>query len=438
MTTTAKRFTMPGTEIYWDPEIYAREMQVVFGSAWLFVGHETSVPRPGDFLSNYMGNDPVILVRDRSGKLHVFLNRCRHRGNKVCLYDSGEAKSFRCAYHGWTYGLGGELAAVPLLDKAYPADFPRDQLGLVAAPRVASYHGMIFASWAADGPSLEDYLGADLRWYLETFAFDDPAGLEVLPGRHRYVIPANWKLLAENFGGDMYHFNSTHASLLMLGRAGQADRIRTSGNDAGEVEYHSLEFVGDDHPPHGALQLSFGDGPDENDRRQAARLSPAALAWVHERQARRRRLLGDRKSRPTAIHTGTIWPNLSFNGLGTAIYARTFVQWHPRGPEEIDVWQWAFVERSAPREVKEAMAFTLTQRQAAAGMVAPDDVDNFQRMRDVLHTAKAGTLAFNYDLGGGETASLMPDLPGTVLPAMTERYHRSFYRYWTKLMGYGR
>jgi len=438
MTTTAKRFTMPGTEIYWDPEIYAREMQVVFGSAWLFVGHETSVPRPGDFLSNYMGNDPVILVRDRSGKLHVFLNRCRHRGNKVCLYDSGEAKSFRCAYHGWTYGLGGELAAVPLLDKAYPADFPRDQLGLVAAPRVASYHGMIFASWAADGPSLEDYLGADLRWYLETFAFDDPAGLEVLPGRHRYVIPANWKLLAENFGGDMYHFNSTHASLLMLGRAGQADRIRTSGNDAGEVEYHSLEFVGDDHPPHGALQLSFGDGPDENDRRQAARLSPAALAWVHERHARRRRLLGDRKSRPTAIHTGTIWPNLSFNGLGTAIYARTFVQWHPRGPEEIDVWQWAFVERSAPREVKEAMAFTLTQRQAAAGMVAPDDVDNFQRMRDVLHTAKAGTLAFNYDLGGGETASLMPDLPGTVLPAMTERYHRSFYRYWTKLMGYGR
>ena len=69
MTTTAKRFTIPGTEIYWDPEIYAREMEVVFGSAWLFVGHETSVPQPGDFLSNYMGNDPVILVRDRSAKL---------------------------------------------------------------------------------------------------------------------------------------------------------------------------------------------------------------------------------------------------------------------------------------------------------------------------------------------------------------------------------
>src|SRR6202042_2825957 len=103
----------------------------------------------------------------------------------------------------------------------------------------------------------------------------------------------------------------------------------------------------------------------------------------------RQRLLGNRRSRPTAIHTGTIWPNLSFNGLGTALYARTFVQWQPRGPEETDVWQWAFVERSAPREVKEAMAFTLTQRQAAAGMVAPDDVDNFQRMHDVLHTTPA-------------------------------------------------
>ena len=113
----------------------------------------------------------------------------------------------------WTYGLGGELAAVPLLDKVYDNDFPRAALGLVAAPRVTSYHGMVFASWAATGASLEEYLGADLRWYLDTFAFDDPDGLEVLPGRHRYVIPANWKLLAENFGGDMYHFGALPARI---------------------------------------------------------------------------------------------------------------------------------------------------------------------------------------------------------------------------------
>ena len=68
---------MPGTEIYWDPEIYNREMEVIFGSAWLFVGHESSVPRPGDFLANCADPavDPVMLVRDRTGALNVFLNR---------------------------------------------------------------------------------------------------------------------------------------------------------------------------------------------------------------------------------------------------------------------------------------------------------------------------------------------------------------------------
>ena len=228
----------------------------------------------------------------------------------------------------------------------------------------------------------------------------------MLPGRHRYIIPANWKLLAENFGGDMYHFNSTHASLLMLGRAGQADRIRTSGNDIEGVRVSQLG-VRRRRPSAARCAAAFL-------RRRAGRRTTGgrqrASLPKRSRGCRSARLAADGCSasgsrRPTAIHTGTIWPNLSFNGLGTAIYARTFVQWQPRGPEETDVWQWAFVERSAPREVKEAMAFTLTQRQAAAGMVAPDDVDNFQRMRDVLHTAKAGKLEFNYDLGGEETTS---------------------------------
>jgi hypothetical protein len=114
------------------------------------------------------------------------------------------------------------------------------------------------------------------------------------------------------------------------------------------------------------------------------------------------------------------------------------LQWQPRGPESTDVWQWAFVERSAPPEVKEAMATALTVGQAAAGMVAPDDVDNFLRMRDVLHTAQAGKLNFNYDLGGMEKSSLIPELPGCVMEQMSERFHRAFYRYWTTLMDYNR
>ena len=433
---SAPTSSMPGTEIYWNPEIYQRELQNIYGKSWLFVGHDSMIPQPGDYVANFMGDDPIILCRDKSSQVHVFLNRCRHRGNKVCLYDSGNARSFRCNYHGWTYDLEGRLAGVPQLDKAYDADFPRSSLGLVSPAHVATHRGLIFATWDEHAASLETYLGEDLLWYLDTFALDDPAGLEVLPGRHRYVIPANWKFLAENFGGDMYHFASTHASVAKLQNDGQAGRVQSSGAgiDGADNAYYSVDFRGPGRPAHGILQLSFGEAALADELRNASALSAGAYEWVRERQERRRRLVAGRKSQPTGFHTGTIWPNLSLNGFGSAIYARTLIQWHPTGPESIIACQWAFVEKSAPPEVKERMAFVLTHRQAAAGMVAPDDVDNFQRIRDVLHTARAGKLAYNFDLGAKRDESLLPDLPGHVMEALTEGYHRSFYHYWSVAM----
>src|ERR1700693_2469012 len=112
----------------------------------------------------------------------------------------------------------------------------------------------------------------------------------------------------------------------MLGGDREAERVRTNaGARADDVSYYSIEFVGDDHPPHGLLQLSIGPGVDNNDLMHAQSISPAAVEWVRERQARRRRLLTGHPSQPTSLHTGTIFPNLSLNGFGTAIYARTFI-----------------------------------------------------------------------------------------------------------------
>src|SRR5437899_11437360 len=71
-------------EIFVSEEIYRQELDRVFARAWLFIGHESQIPKPGDFLVSSMGEESVILTRDRSGKIHVFLNSCRHRGMKVC------------------------------------------------------------------------------------------------------------------------------------------------------------------------------------------------------------------------------------------------------------------------------------------------------------------------------------------------------------------
>ena len=60
-----------------------------------------------------MGEESVILCRDRANTIHVFLNSCRHRGMKVCRYDEGNTPVFSCPYHGWSYSTDGNLVSVP-------------------------------------------------------------------------------------------------------------------------------------------------------------------------------------------------------------------------------------------------------------------------------------------------------------------------------------
>src|ERR1700730_7640867 len=85
--------------IFIEPEIYRLELDRIFARCWLFLCHETQIPRPGDFFTTYMAEDPVLVVRDSSGRVGAFLNSCRHRGNRLCRADTGNTATFTCAYH---------------------------------------------------------------------------------------------------------------------------------------------------------------------------------------------------------------------------------------------------------------------------------------------------------------------------------------------------
>src|SRR3954463_660039 len=86
--------------VYTDPDIFELEMERIFNRAWLFVGHASQVPKPGDYITTDLGRQPVIMTRHHDGSIHVLLNRCTHRGPKVVNERCGHANRLVCCYHG--------------------------------------------------------------------------------------------------------------------------------------------------------------------------------------------------------------------------------------------------------------------------------------------------------------------------------------------------
>lgn len=430
-----------GQDVF-SPAAYALELDRVFGRCWLFVGHVSMVPKPHDFFTNFMGESNVIVQRDAQSKVRVFLNKCRHRANMVCPFDRGTARSFTCSYHGWTY-KDGALTGIPHLKDAYLGELDASDLGLIEVPRVATIGGLIFANWDAHAVSLDDYLG-DVKWYLESFLCrDEIGGLEVLPGAHRYVMPANWKLLAENFAGDHYHFGITHAGVAHALNQERDGRIALT---AEAVKGKNLEFaVAAGYragPAHGLLQLQYGEGPYLLDLEHARKLGPEAVEWVTERQRQHEESLKTYRAKPYSFHVGNIFPNFSLIGVGTALYGKGLICHHPRGATKTETWMWCAVEKNAPQVVKDRQRFVLMQRQAAAGLVAPDDHENFERISDVINTreSRMSPLHYGMAIAHDEEDARPRDLdgaeqwPGHIVRNYSEVMQRDFYRYWRELM----
>src|SRR5262249_22958623 len=157
---------------------------------------------------------------------------------------------------------------------------------------------------------------------------------------------------------------------------------------------------------HGLGGLALGEDSYENDLAQAEQLGAEAVDWVRYRYQRLHEALQQCSAKPYSFHHGNIFPHFSINGLGSAIYGRSLILWHPRGPHQTEVWQWCAVEKEAPTIVKKMAAFVVMQRFSAAGMVAPDDNENFDRLTDNLQTYVSRQLPFNYSMALGHDESL--------------------------------
>jgi phenylpropionate dioxygenase-like ring-hydroxylating dioxygenase large terminal subunit len=201
--------------LYTDPRIFADELTRIWYRTWVYVGHASEVSEPGDYVRKRIGLQDVIMTRGADGAVHLLLNRCAHRANLVCAADRGNAKSFRCPYHGWTYRNTGELIGFPFSQGYGGRGTIEAELSLAAVPRIDSHQGFVFASMAADGPSLAEHLG-EAAGELDRLARLSPDGeVELTAGWLKHRTRANWKLLAEN-ETDGYHPQFVHGSIFSV------------------------------------------------------------------------------------------------------------------------------------------------------------------------------------------------------------------------------
>jgi phenylpropionate dioxygenase-like ring-hydroxylating dioxygenase large terminal subunit len=192
---------VPG-EIYYSPEIYRQEKELIFMKDWLCVARVEEIEKPGDYMTFDIVGEPIIVARNNDGELRAFGNVCAHRGVEVAN-GSGNTQEFSCPYHGWLYDLNGGLVGAPYMRSATGFRIADCRLPPI---KLDIWAGWIFICFDPKSMPLCEFVAefdADLGF----------VGQENCRLAERLVfdLDCNWKLVAENLL-DIYHAGTIHAA----------------------------------------------------------------------------------------------------------------------------------------------------------------------------------------------------------------------------------
>ncbi len=388
-----------------DPECLEEERARLFGRCWTYVGHESEVPHAGDYIARTVAGRPMVLVRGDDKVIRVLLNTCTHRGALVCRQKSGNARTFQCPYHAWTFNSRGRLIGVPG-EESYSKAFSRDELGLASPAQVDSYRGFIFACFDPAADSLYDYL-AGAREYLDLVADQSEVGMKIVAGQQSYSARANWKLLVEN-SIDGYHAMPTHQRYFGY--------LNDVGVDMKNLGAHQRAIdLGNGHTAI-EFQVSWG--------RPIAQWAPPFGEHRKPHFEELRRRFDERFGKERAWHICetsrnlVIFPNLVINDI-MAITIRTF---YPVSPDYMEVNAWALAPIDESAEDSALRLDNFLTFLGPGGFATPDDIE-------MLESCQRGFV--NREV---EWSDLSRGMKCEQPLATDELQMRTFWRRWNQLM----
>lgn len=213
--------------VYTSEAFLAEELQHIFAQDWFCVGRVDALANAGDYLTCELAGQPILVIRDRDGKLTALSNVCLHRMSTL-LEGQGNTRAIVCPYHAWTYNLDGSLRGAPAM--TLNEGFCKDQYKLPKV-RCEEWLGWVFVTLNENAPTVASQLhevevmvaGYDMTNYTQVFYEE-----------HKW--DTNWKVLAENFM-ESYHLPVCHAGTIG-GLSKLEDMVCPPGHAA--FNYHTI------------------------------------------------------------------------------------------------------------------------------------------------------------------------------------------------------
>lgn len=346
--------------VFCDQKVFELERERIFSRTWQYLGHDSEISKPRDFVTRRVAGYPVIFNRDKDGKVHAWLNVCPHRGAVVERRKCGNAAGFKCFYHGWSFHSDGRCATKDVSRSYADGFFASGNADLVRVPLLEQYRGFWFVNFDAGASSLAENL-AGVSDVIDLAMEQGPDGLEVISGSHEYSCRANWKLLVEN-SFDSYHAPETHSTYFRFLERGLESGLPKQKRPSGVLSYGGGHAAIESEAPWARPVARWIPRFGEAAKVEMQEIRDEISARVGEERAERV-FNRDRNC--------VIFPNIVFND-NVGLLIRVF---YPKSPGEMDIQSWALGAVGESRSQRERRLTNYLEFLGPGGFATPDDLE---------------------------------------------------------------